>query len=70
MLQINPKNDINYQIFMFKNHCNSLKMGVPISQFDVNTKSIVYIQDINELMKDFSDIDEEIRIKIKKEAGL
>lgn len=66
----NPENDLKYLSFMFRHHCESLKKGVPISQFDVNKNSIFLITTIDELIEDFDNLDLEIKLKIKEDFGL
>lgn len=60
-----------YSIFMFKHHCESLKLGVAISTMNRNTKEIYHIRSFDELAKSsFPDLDIQTKLAIKKEVGL
>ena len=65
-----PSSDPEYIKSMFKRHCESLKQGVGIAQYNRDTKKCYEITTYNELSKLFPELSENIKERLKKEVGL
>lgn len=71
MINFDPSNDLEYTKAMFKHHCESLKQGVGISQYNYDTKQCYSVTTYQELSEDlFPNLDTETKNQIKKEVGL
>lgn len=66
----NPSSNPEYTKAMFKHHCDSLKKGVGIGQYNRDTKECYIVDTYEELEKLFPKLNTEVKNQIKKEVGL
>lgn len=66
-----PSSDPEYTKSMFRHHCESLKQGVGISQYNPDTKKCYRVTTYQELSESlFPDLEKKVKEEIKKEVGL
>lgn len=66
-----PSSDPEYTKSMFKHHCESLKQGVGIVQYNPNTQECYEVTTYQELSESlFPDLTKKVKEEIKKEVGL